>query len=915
MKSFSFKFLAACLALSIVLPFASLAEEIQAFCAEGAIPGCDGVCGSGLFFDECKICNGNNETRGCDGVCNSGAVVDSCGVCGGTGNIKETNDILVFVNDKFDIDARGNCCPKDVDANGCCPGREYVQDCGCGQTPVNDSFGYSCCPIDFDRNVDELGVNCCPAANGGCGCGKSLQTETNSYTLAIRDTNGTEPKTCCELDGSGCCPNREDVYGCGCGQGAPVQDNAGRTCCAIDKEKNGGCCPGGGLDVGVPADECCLAGADEDGDGKDDNARSCGGACGGKPKTDDCGQVCCDEYLQEVDGQSVCWGYIPDACKVKDPVPQKDPSEDPVAPPPTECAMATDNAQMDPNSIYIAGRKHADGTDDIVGAGQYNCSSCDMVDGCCPDGQGGSRKRSCGGACGGQGNKDAGGTVCCDEYMLKADGTHGEYGEDRCCWGVRETDAKGNSCCKLNSSGCCGKEGDNSCKMPCLHEVRLQYGDGRIASGTFPSCLAIEQYYFDNNALHTQNDFLLFAQVFGVEPPLMFADAVNDIDVFQDGKKLSTNNAVVSGEQIVVYFDDKCTPKYRDSGSQICSKGIFNYSPSPISLNWDGRSDIFKEPHHYVPFQLDPKVRHKAYIWRASEKFPLVVMDRNSNGVIDDGTELFGTSTAGKSYVHGFAALRGLDANKDSKLMGDELNGLQLWFDKNSDGVSSAEELATFTAKGVTELQVTGEQFDEKTGAYVLKAGYKRKGANGYLPMIDWFSSASDSEVLGNLGVDKQLNAKATKNKTAQNKVIDKPKAIHSHHWRWKMDGGYNDTGIITLVERAGGVLTGSSYLQLPVSPTADNKDDKKAAYALMIQPLKGTYKNLASGGKEYSWTFKVDETNETMTTKATVSADGLAINGRSEASGAPSKSSEPDVAAGPRAYSWKGVPFVGEGK
>ena len=46
--------------------------------------GCDGFPLSGMFFDDCGVCGGDNATcSGCDGYPNSGARNDTCGVCAG----------------------------------------------------------------------------------------------------------------------------------------------------------------------------------------------------------------------------------------------------------------------------------------------------------------------------------------------------------------------------------------------------------------------------------------------------------------------------------------------------------------------------------------------------------------------------------------------------------------------------------------------------------------------------------------------------------------------------------------------------------------------------------------------------------------------------------------------------------------
>ncbi|WP_407971934.1 calcium-binding protein [Burkholderia pyrrocinia] len=51
------------------------------------------------------------------------------------------------------------------------------------------------------------------------------------------------------------------------------------------------------------------------------------------------------------------------------------------------------------------------------------------------------------------------------------------------------------------------------------------------------------------------------------------------------------------------------------------------------------------------------------------------------------------------------AALRSLDANRDGKLSGAELNGLQVWVDTNEDGIGDAGEFRTLGQAGISEIR------------------------------------------------------------------------------------------------------------------------------------------------------------------------------------------------------------------
>src|SRR5450830_1649362 len=88
-----------------------------------------------------------------------------------------------------------------------------------------------------------------------------------------------------------------------------------------------------------------------------------------------------------------------------------------------------------------------------------------------------------------------------------------------------------------------------------------------------------------------------------------------------------------------------------------------------------------------------------------------LVMDRNGNGTIDSGRELFGVDTLktnGQLASDGFDALKDLDANRDGKIdSGDAVfANLRIWRDLNQDGISQAGELASLSATGIVSIGV-----------------------------------------------------------------------------------------------------------------------------------------------------------------------------------------------------------------
>jgi hypothetical protein len=89
----------------------------------------------------------------------------------------------------------------------------------------------------------------------------------------------------------------------------------------------------------------------------------------------------------------------------------------------------------------------------------------------------------------------------------------------------------------------------------------------------------------------------------------------------------------------------------------------------------------------------------------------LLVMDRDGNGLIDNGRELFGDQTIksnGEFATDGFDALRDLDANGDSiiDLRDTRFGELRVWRDLNQDGISQGNELQSLDQAGITQISL-----------------------------------------------------------------------------------------------------------------------------------------------------------------------------------------------------------------
>ena len=134
--------------------------------------------------------------------------------------------------------------------------------------------------------------------------------------------------------------------------------------------------------------------------------------------------------------------------------------------------------------------------------------------------------------------------------------------------------------------------------------------------------------------------------------------------------------------------------------------------PDPLILDLNGNGIETIAPNAATPilFDLNGDGIKTGTGWVAATD-GFLVLDRNGNGTIDNGTELFGDSTqlaAGGKAADGFAALAGQDSNLDGAVNALDANfaNLQVWQDLNQDGVSQAGELKTLTELGIASLNL-----------------------------------------------------------------------------------------------------------------------------------------------------------------------------------------------------------------
>jgi hypothetical protein len=135
---------------------------------------------------------------------------------------------------------------------------------------------------------------------------------------------------------------------------------------------------------------------------------------------------------------------------------------------------------------------------------------------------------------------------------------------------------------------------------------------------------------------------------------------------------------------------------------------VWATTPLVLDLNGDGVKTVSIDAGVQFDLRATGEASHVGWV---SAQDGFLALDRNLDGKISDGSELFGAATKmadGTTAKDGFEALRQMDSNYDGKIDAQDAryNDLLVWSDTNQDGISQGAELHHLDDLGITEISL-----------------------------------------------------------------------------------------------------------------------------------------------------------------------------------------------------------------
>ena len=214
-----------------------------------------------------------------------------------------------------------------------------------------------------------------------------------------------------------------------------------------------------------------------------------------------------------------------------------------------------------------------------------------------------------------------------------------------------------------------------------------------------------------------------------------------------DGNSLSQLASYEAGRAWIRLVEERDPVDDREKQALVSTKAAIEkledlpppnmITPLVVSFTPHQRLADLLLPDHAVLFDLDGNGVEEAWPWVRPET-AFLVWDPEHEGRITDARQLFGTASAQLLFGDGYRALAALDDDGDGWVSGDELTGVALWFDRDSDGYCDPGEVAPAREHGIAGLATSAAATE---GPSLVSPCGVRLEDGRVLPSYDWVTA------------------------------------------------------------------------------------------------------------------------------------------------------------------------------
>ncbi|MBU3648037.1 MAG: type I secretion C-terminal target domain-containing protein [Limnohabitans sp.] len=187
------------------------------------------------------------------------------------------------------------------------------------------------------------------------------------------------------------------------------------------------------------------------------------------------------------------------------------------------------------------------------------------------------------------------------------------------------------------------------------------------------------------------------------------------------------------------------------SAASTSTLTVSNTTPLLLDLNGDGIHTVGQSAGVLFDVGADGALKRTGWV---DAQDGVLALDLNSDGTINNGSELFGTGTTlpnGSKAANGYAALAQYDANQDGVIDANDavFAKLKVWVDADTDGTTDAGELKGLTDLGIASFNLNGLNATggENGNSVILQSSWKDVNGVSH-SLADWTFQTDDRQVL-----------------------------------------------------------------------------------------------------------------------------------------------------------------------